>query len=228
MSEIPQPESPQHSDGQHTAPDGSATPRLGPGAKLAVEAGPLVVFFLTSSIARRRLEDPSGSIFWATGAFMVAIVISLLVSLRVERRIPPMAAFTAVFVLVFGGLTLYLQDDFFIKVKSTIVNVLFALLLSAGLMTGRSFLKIVLGEAIQLSDEGWRLLTLRWIGFFLFLAGANEVVWRNFSDETWVAFKSFGILPMTILFSLLQLPLMQRHQLEPATEGTPPQDGPGA
>ncbi|MFT5290880.1 MAG: intracellular septation protein [Planctomycetota bacterium] len=196
-----------------------AGPHLGPLAKLAVEAGPLVVFFMTNSIAKKRLEDPGDSLFWATGTFMAAIVISLLVSWKVERRIPPMAAFTAVFVLIFGGLTLYLQDDFFIKVKSTIINVLFAGILGVGLMTGRTLLKVVLGEAIQMRDAGWRTLTIRWVFYFLFLALANEVVWRNFSDDTWVSFKSFGVMPLTIIFSLLQLPLMQKHQIEESGDG---------
>ena len=194
---------------------------LSPGAKLAVEAGPLVVFFLSNSFSKKFLEDPADSIFVGTGAFMLAFIVALLASWIVERRIPPMTAFTGVFVLIFGGLTIILQDDFFVKFKPTLVNLLLAGLLTAGLLTGRSFLKVVLGEAIRLQDEGWRILTVRWIWFFVFLAVLNEFVWRTFSADTWVAFKLFGIMPITILFSLLQLPLMQRYQVEEPEDAAP-------
>lgn len=221
MSSAPDPAS-EPPPGSSPGPPAAEERRLSPGAKLAVEAGPLAVFFFSNAFAKRRLEDAEDSLLWATGAFMVAIVLALLVSLRVERRVPLMTAFTAVFVLIFGGLTLYLQDDYFIKVKSTILNCLFAGLLTAGLAMGRSFLKVVLGDAIQLDDAGWKALTVRWIGFFLFLAAANEIMWRNFSEDAWVSFKFFGVMPLTIVFSLLQLPLMQRHQLEPTPAETPP------
>ena len=204
--------------------DPSDTPSrrtLSPGAKLAVEAGPLVVFFLSNSFSKKFLEDPADSIFVGTGAFMLAFIVALLASWIVERRIPPMTAFTGVFVLIFGGLTIILQDDFFVKFKPTLVNLLLAGLLTAGLLTGRSFLKVVLGEAIRLQDEGWRILTVRWIWFFVFLAVLNEFVWRTFSADTWVAFKLFGIMPITILFSLLQLPLMQRYQVEEPEDAAP-------
>jgi intracellular septation protein len=114
---------------------------------------------------------------------------------------------------VFGGLTLILQDELFIKLKPTIVNVLFGLILLGGLAAGKSFLKSVLGEAFAMTDEGWRKLTWRWAVFFFALALANEFVWRNFSTDQWVTFKVFGIMPLTILFSLTQLPTMLRHRL---------------
>jgi intracellular septation protein len=187
-----------------------------PALRLALEVGPLAVFFVLNSRA---------GIFVATGAFMAAIVASLVVSRVVEKRFPVMPLVTAVFVLVFGGLTLALQDELFIKLKPTIVNALFAAILFGGLATGRSLLKPVFGAGIALDDAGWKTLTLRLALFFLFLAGLNEWVWRSFSTDAWVKFKVFGLMPLTLLFFLLQAPLMKRHALE-AEPAAPGGDGP--
>ncbi|HET6388818.1 septation protein A [Hyphomicrobium sp.] len=180
--------------------------------KLAVELGPLIVFFIINS---------RFGIFAGTGAFMVATVVSLAASRAFLGRIATMPLVTGVFVLVFGGLTLWLQDDHFIKIKPTIVNGLFAAILIAGLLSGRLFLKIVFGDVMRLSEEGWRILTLRWALFFVFLAILNEVMWRFFSTDTWVAFKVFGIMPITFVFALAQIGLLKKY------ETTAP-DGPNA
>jgi len=115
--------------------------------------------------------------------------------------------------MVFGFLTIYLQDDTFIKIKPTIVNTLLSIILAAGLYFRRPVLKLALGEVLKLNEEGWRLLTFRWIGFFIFLAILNEVVWRNFSTDTWVSFKSFGTMPLTFLFMMSQITLIMKHQI---------------
>ncbi len=171
--------------------------------KLVVEFGPLLVFFVANS---------RFGIYTGTGAFMVATVISLIASWTLLGRIAVMPLITSVFVLVFGGLTLWLQDDHFIKIKPTIVNGLFAAILFGGLATGRLFLKIVFGEVMRLSEDGWRILTLRWALFFVFLAGLNEVMWRFFSTDTWVAFKVFGIMPITFVFALCQIGLLKKYE----------------
>ena len=177
---------------------------INPLVKLALEAGPLAVFF----IANNRFD-----IFTATAAFMVAIIIALIGNWLLERRLPVMPLVTAGFVLVFGGLTLALQDDLFIKLKPTIVNLLFAGALFAGLFMGRPLLRYVFEAAFRLDDAGWRILTIRWAWFFVALAILNEIVWRNFSTDAWVSFKTFGIMPITIIFTLSQLPLINRHAL---------------
>ena len=120
---------------------------------------------------------------------------------------------TGIVVLVFGGLTLWLQDEAFIKMKPTIINVLFGATLLGGLLFGRPLLGYVFDSVFRLDDEGWRKLTFRWGMFFFVLAVLNEVVWRNFSTDAWVNFKVFGIMPLTILFTLTQMPLIQRHAL---------------
>lgn len=171
--------------------------------KLVVEFGPLLVFFIGNS---------RYGIYTGTGAFMVATVISLIASRTLLGRIAIMPLITSVFVLVFGGLTLWLQDDHFIKIKPTIVNGLFAAILFAGLATGRLFLKIVFGEVMRLTEEGWRILTMRWALFFVFLALLNEVMWRFFSTDTWVAFKVFGIMPITFVFALCQIGLLKKYE----------------
>lgn len=175
------------------------------GLKFLLELGPLVIFFITNWQA---------GIFWATGVFMVATVVALSISYAKFRKVPMMPLVSGVFVVVFGALTLWLQDELFIKLKPTIVNLMFAGLLSAGIAFRRPLLKLVLGEVFSLTDRGWHVLTLRWIGFFIFLAIVNEVIWRNFSTDFWVSFKVFGIMPITLLFSLAQLPLLQRYAVE--------------
>ena len=172
--------------------------------KLLVEVGPLAVFFITNAKA---------GIYWGTGVFMVATVISLVVSRMLFGRIPVMPLVSGVCVMVFGGLTLWLQDEHFIKIKPTIVNALFAAALFAGLLAGQSLLRIVFGEVFRLTDEGWRKLTLRWACFFVCLAVLNEIVWRTVSTDTWVTFKVFAIMPLTMAFALAQIGLLRHYEL---------------
>jgi len=171
--------------------------------KLFVEVGPLVVFFVMNARA---------GIFWGTGGFMVATLISLVASRILFGRVPVMPLVTGLFVLVFGGLTIWLQDDHFIKIKPTIVNALFAAALFAGLLAGHSLLKIVFGEVFRLTDQGWRKLTIRWACFFTLLALLNEVVWRSFSTDVWVSFKVFGIMPLTMIFAIAQMGLLKQYE----------------
>lgn len=198
---------------EHSAGAGSPGEPLGRQfAKLAVEMGPLGLFFFVWLAGQQFLDEPKQSIFWATGAFMIATPLALLASRLLFGRIAVMPLVTGVFVLVFGGLTLWLQDEIFIKMKPTIVNVLFAGILFGGLATGRQLLRYVFGQAFRLTDEGWRQLTFRWAWFFLTLALLNEIMWRNFSTETWVTFKVFGIMPLTMIFAMAQIGLMARHE----------------
>jgi intracellular septation protein len=186
------------------SPTSSGKPSVGRFLKLALEVGPLAVFFITNG---------RFGIFYATASFMAATLISLVTSRIFLKRIPVLALVTGVFVMIFGFLTIYLHDDTFIKIKPTVVNTLFAFILAAGLYFRRPVLKLALGEILQMREEGWRVLTLRWIGFFLFLAVLNEVVWRNFSTDTWVSFKSFGLMPLTFFFMMFQITLIMRHQI---------------
>ncbi|MTD94994.1 septation protein A [Hyphomicrobium sp. xq] len=172
--------------------------------KLAVEIGPLVVFFIVNARA---------GIFWGTGVFMVATIVSLIASRFMFGRIPVMPLISGACVVVFGGLTLWLQDDHFIKIKPTIVNALFAAALFGGLFAGHSLLKVVFGEVFRLNEDGWRKLTLRWACFFTFLAVLNEVVWRTVSTDTWVSFKVFAIMPLTMVFALSQIGLLKAHEI---------------
>lgn len=194
--------------------------------KLALELGPLVVFFIVNAQGERILEAfPtlqswfSQPIIFATAVFMVAMAVSLALSQIILKRIPVMPLVTGVVVLVFGGMTLYFQDALFIKLKPTITNVMFGSILLGGLVAGHSLLRYVFGEVYKLQDRGWYLMTLRWGLFFFFLAIVNEVVWRNFSDDFWVAFKVWGIMPITMIFTLAQMPLLTKYA--PTSEDTP-------
>lgn len=181
--------------------------------KLGLELGPLVVFFIMNGRA---------DIFVATAWFMGAMVVSLLASWLILKKIAVMPLVTGVVVLVFGGLTLWLQDDTFIKMKPTITNALFAAVLLGGLAFGQSLLKYVFGDVYKLRPEGWWKLTLNWGLFFVVLGVLNEIVWRNFDTDFWVAFKVWGIMPLTVLFSMTQVPLLNKYAPTDEKVETPP------
>jgi intracellular septation protein len=178
---------------------------LNPMLKLALDVGPLLLFFFVNT---------RWGIFAATGAFMAATIVSIAFTYAMVRRVPTMPLVSAVVVMVFGGLTLYLQDETFIKLKPTIIYALFAILLLGGLLIGRSLLALVLDSMFQLTEDGWKKLTVRWGLFFVAMAILNEIVWRSVSTDSWVAFKTFAILPITILFALAQTPLIMRHTVD--------------
>ncbi len=177
------------------------TPQL---RRLALDLGPLLLFFAAFKI---------WDFFTATAVFMAAILAALAIGYAFERKLSPMPLFTAAMVLIFGGLTLYLKDETFLKVKLTIIYGFFGLVLLGGLATGRLFIKYVFAAAFEVDEEGWRKLTLRWALFFLAIAALNEVVWRSTSTATWVAFKVWGVIPLLFLFALAQTPLLMKHQL---------------
>ncbi|NSY18896.1 septation protein A [Neorhizobium sp. AL 9.2.2] len=197
-----------------------------PGLKMALELGPLLVFFFGNLRGEwlvqkfPALSAVGGPLLVATALFMVATVISLVISKIVFKHLPVMPFVSGVVVMVFGSLSIWLQDETFIKMKPTIVNTLFGVVLLGGLFFGKSLLGYVFNAAFSLNEEGWRKLTLRWGIFFLFLAVLNEVVWRNFSDEAWVNFKVWGTMPITILFTLSQMPLIMRHSVEEPKSGS--------
>jgi intracellular septation protein len=178
-------------------------------AKLLIDFGPLVAFFVTYYVAGR--YQPDLGIYWATGVLMAATVAALAASRLLLGRfsLPPLV--TAALVVVFGGLTIWLQDPRFVMMKPTIINLLFAGVLGYGLVSGRPLLKLMMGDALKLTDEGWHRLSVRWLAFFVAMAALNEIVWRNFSQPTWVNFK-VAILPLTLLFAVAQVGLIRRHE----------------
>ena len=193
-------------------PIGSKTPGaaevqgISPLTRLLIEAGPLAVFFVSNS---------QFGIMAGTAAFMAATMAAVTASWHLERKLPIMPMVGCGFVMLFGGLTLALDNELFIKLKPTVVNLLFATILFTGLGVKRNLLKPLLGSVMSLSDAGWRALSFRWACFFVVLAVLNEIVWRTMSTDAWVNFKVFAILPLTIVFSGLQVPLILRHQVEP-------------
>jgi intracellular septation protein len=185
--------------------------QLPPLLKLALELGPLALFFVANAYADRFGFAEDQRIFAATGLFIVATVVALGVNYALIRKLPIMPVVSGIVVVVFGGLTLFLQDETFIKLKPTIVNTLFGTLLLGGLYFRKPLLEIVLDSVFELTEEGWRKLTLRWALFFFALAAINEIVWRTQTTDFWVSFKVFGIMPLTIAFALAQTPLLLRH-----------------
>jgi len=179
--------------------------QLNPVLKLVLDIGPLVLFFA----ANAKL-----GIFVATGAFMVAVLAALAVSYVMTRHIAVMPVVTAVIVLIFGGMTLVLHDELFIKLKPTIIYVLFGGTLVGGLLFGKPLLGVVFDSVFHLREEGWRKLTWRWALFFFALAILNEIVWRTQSTDFWVSFKLFGVVPLTFLFAALQYPLLTKYSLD--------------
>ena len=211
----------------------AAKAQLNPMLKLALDLGPLLLFFFAN--ARPALFEPwlkplipdavatgeRAGIFVATAVFMVAIVAALIVSYVLTRRLPLMALVSAVIVVVFGGLTLVLQDELFIKLKPTIIYLLFAGVLAGGLIFRKPLLAMVFDQMFHLTEEGWRKLTVRWALFFLALAVLNEIVWRTTSTDTWVTFKVFGVMPLTFIFAAFQYPLLTKHDANPKDQAKP-------
>jgi intracellular septation protein len=205
-------------------------PRLNPLLKLALDLGPRLVFFFAN--AKPALYEPwiaplipaavatgeRSGIFVATAVFMIAILAALVISYVLTRRLPLMAVVSAVIVVVFGGATLFFQNDTFIKMKPTIIYLLFAGTLFGGMILRRPLLATVFDQMFHLTDEGWRKLTLRWSLFFLALAVLNEIVWRTQTTDTWVTFKVFGVTPLTFVFAALQYPLMMKYDATPKDE----------
>lgn len=195
--------------------------------KLALEMGPLMLFFAANSkpewfkpivgvvFGEALVNAPKAPILIATAVFMVAMLVSLIATWVLHRKLPIMPLVSGAVVLVFGGLTIALQDDMFIKLKPTIVNTLFGCILLGGLAMGKPLLPYVLDSVFQLDMEGWKKLTFRWGVFFFVLAGINEIVWRTQSTDFWVAFKVWGVMPLTIAFTLAQTPMMMRHGFNP-------------
>ncbi|MEM7545646.1 MAG: septation protein A [Pseudomonadota bacterium] len=192
------------------------TPRtMNPVVKLLLEFGPLAIFFLTY---RAYAEDEIilfgeayAGVVVATIAFIPAILIALVISYGLTRTLPRMAVVTAVVVVVFGGLTIWLNDATFIKMKPTIVNLIFAAVLGWGVWRGVSYLKYLMGEFLPLTDEGWMIFTRRWAMFFVVMAVLNEVIWRLMDESFWVNFKTFGSPAITFAFVMSQTGLLQRH-----------------
>jgi intracellular septation protein len=173
--------------------------------RFALDMGPLLVFFLAYRFA---------GLMAATASLIAFTAISLAITYALEKRISPMPLVSGVAVAIFGGMTLWLNNDLFIKMKPTLVNLLFASILLGGVFFKRPMLKYVLQSAVPLREEAWFILSKRWGLFFIFLAALNEVIWRNFSTDFWVNFKVFGMFSCTMLFMLSQVPLMKKHWVE--------------
>lgn len=173
--------------------------------KFLLETAPLVVFFIVYK---------SYGLMEATAVLIAATSLCAAISYVVHKKVPIMPVITAVVVAIFGGLTIISEDELFIKIKPTVVNILFAAILLGGVAFKKGMLRYLLGEAFTMSEEAWRSFSLRWGLFFLFLAGTNEVIWRNFPTDFWVEFKVFGMLSLSIAFTLSQIPFLKRHMKE--------------
>ena len=174
-----------------------------PGLKMAVDYGPLLAFFITNAVA---------GLMAATAAVMITSLLALGLGYWAEKKLAPAPLLTAVVVSIMGGLTLYLQDETFIKIKPTLVYVIFASLIAGGLLKGKLWIKMLLGSAVEIDDAAWRSLSVRWCLFFVAMAITNECVWRNVETDTWVTFKVFGATGLTLVFALSLVPFLGRHQ----------------
>lgn len=201
-----------------TEPEMTEPKRLPPLLKLTLEMGPLALFFFANAYADRFGYAEGQRIYVATALFIAATIVALSISYALIRKLPIMPLVSGIVVVVFGGLTLFLQNDMFIKLKPTIVNTMFGLVLLGGLYFRKPLLEIVLDSMFELTEEGWRKLTLRWALFFFALAALNEIVWRTQTTDFWVSFKVLGIMPLTIAFALAQTPLLLRYDASKKTE----------
>jgi intracellular septation protein len=184
------------------------------GLKLALDFAPLVAFFVAYKL---------GGVYWATGIIIALTLLSLMIGYVLTGKLAKFPLFSGILITVMGGLTLYLQNDVFVKMKPTAANLIFAIILGGGLATKRVFLKDLLGSALQLTERAWYTLTWRWVVFFLVLAGLNEFVWRTMSEATWVNFKVFGLMGLTFVFAIANAPFMARHmqdeKVNPSADG---------
>jgi intracellular septation protein len=172
------------------------------GLKLALDFAPLVAFFVAYK---------TGGVYWATGIIIALTIVSLIAGYAITGKVAKFPLFSGILITVMGGLTLYLQNDMFVKMKPTAANIIFALILGGGLLSNRMFLKDLLGSAIDMPQAAWRTLTVRWMVFFLALAGLNEYVWRTMPEATWVNFKVFGLMGLTMVFAVANAPFMAKH-----------------
>ncbi len=173
--------------------------------RLVLDLGPLLVFFL----AYRAF-----GLLAATAALIVFTAVSLIITYAMEKKIAVMPLVSGIAVAIFGSMTLLLQDELFIKMKPTFVNLLFASILLGGVYFKKPLLKYLLGEAMQMQEKGWMILSMRWGVYFVFLAALNECIWRNFSTDFWVNFKVFGMFTCTIIFTMSQIPLIKKYWVE--------------
>jgi intracellular septation protein len=180
----------------------TAQKELPQGLKLALDFAPLVAFFVAYKV---------GGVYWATGIIIALTILSLIVGYLITGKVAKFPLFSGILITVMGGLTLYLQNDMFVKMKPTAANLIFAAILGGGLLTNRMFLKDLLGSSIDMPQTAWRNLTWRWVIFFLGVAGLNEYVWRTMPEATWVNFKVFGLMGLTFLFVLVNAPFMAKH-----------------
>ncbi len=193
---------------------------LSQGQKTLIDLFPLLAFFMTNWFYR---GDSHEKFLWATGVLMAATLISVLVTYFLTGAVAKMLLITALIVGVFGGLTLYFQDEFFLKIKVTIINLFFAAVLLGGLFFKQSFIKNIMGQALELPDKAWRVLTYRWAFLFIGLAVINEII-RRFTPDYWVSFKAFGILGLTFLFAVANAPFMARHMKDEESKKIPSAD----
>lgn len=200
-------------------------PNVSPGLRMLIDFGPLVVFFLVNWLAP---GAQLAKILAATSAFMIAMAGAMALSWWKTRHISPMLWIAGLFVLVFGGLTLYFHDRMFIQIKPTIVYSMFAVILSYGLITDKPLLQLLLESAYPgLSAKGWRLLTISWTGFFIAMAVLNEVMRASLDWDQWVTFKTWAVIPLTLIFAMLNIPMLMRHglQLEKREDAPIPPEG---
>ena len=188
-----------------TATQKDAAPQ-GQGRKLLLDLGPLVVFFATNYI--------TGDFMLAVGLLVAATVVALAAGWMLERRISMMALFGCVAVAFFGGLSLYFDNELFIKIKPTVLTILLAAVIAGGRLLGRNPLGLLMGTQLRMRDAGWRALSWLWVAMFLTTALANEIAWRSLSTDDWVTFKVFGITAISLLFAVLSVPVMTKHQIE--------------
>jgi len=174
-------------------------------SKILIDIGPLAIFFIFYT---------RGNLQSAILPFIIATIIAVLFSYIIEKKIPIMPTVGAGIILVFGGLTIYFDNEIFFKMKPTIINIIFACILYGGEFFKKPLLKLLLGKTLKLQSKGWSILTKRWVGFFLALAILNEIIWRTQSTDLWVNFKVFGILPITFIFTMTQFSLIKKYQIE--------------